>query len=485
MKKIILVFVAALVLLVTVAVVRTARLEATPESIETVQDIEVDSVVLAERLGQALRVPTVSHEDPTRTNGEVFLELRRLFEKNYPLVHANLKREVVSDYSLLFTWPGQDESLRPIILMGHMDAVRIDPVTENEWTHPPFSGAVAEGFIWGRGALDDKGPVVAILEAVEMLLREGFEPRRTIYLAFGHNEETTGWGAKAIVELLQSRNIEPEFVLDEGGRISSGVMGIGFPVARVGIAEKGYVSVVLTVESKGGHSSRPPAETTIGALSEAIRRLEENQMPGGIHPVLRRELETVAPWLPFGQRLMIANLWLFEPYLEARFASDPSGNAMIRTTTAPTVFHAGMQENVLPTRAEAIVNFRILPGDSVARVIDHVKTTIDNPRISVRSIEETTSEPSPVSNPDSSSFARIAETIRQIYPEVPVVTPYLVGGATDARYYVKLSPNVYRFKPFLDEPQTTHGIDERISIEGHARGVKFFVQLIRNTNGEL
>jgi carboxypeptidase PM20D1 len=432
-----------------------------------------------------LRIPTVSHEDPTQTNGETFLELRRLFEKNYPLVHARLKREIISDYSMLFTWAGEDDSLQPMILVGHMDAVRVDPVTESEWTQPPFSGAVTDGFIWGRGALDDKGPVVAILEATEKLLQEGFQPRRTIYLAFGHNEETTGWGAKATVDLLESRNIEPAYVLDEGGRMSSGVMGIDFPVARVGISEKGYVSVVLTVESQGGHSSRPPAETTIGVLSEAIRSLEGNQMPGGIHPVLRRELETVAPWLPYSQRLMIANLWLFGPYLEARFASTPGGNAKIRTTTAPTVFHAGMQENVLPTRAEAIVNFRILPGDSVASVVEHVETTIDNPRITVRAIEETKSEPSPVSNPDSSSFARIAETIRQIYPEVPVVTPYLVGGATDARYYSRLSPNVYRFKPFLDEPPTTHGIDERISVEGHARGVKFYLQLIRNTSGEM
>ncbi len=484
MKKSVLVLAIALILLGTLVVVRTAQFGTQQSEIAPVQGIEVDPAVLAERLGQALRIPTVSAQDPTKTNGDTFLALRRLFEKNYPRVHASLVREVVSDYSLLFTWPGKDQSLKPIILMAHMDAVRVDPVTESEWTHPPFSGAIADGFIWGRGALDDKGPAVAILEAVERLLKDGFQPRPTIYLAFGHNEETTGWGAEAIVALLESRGVEPEYVLDEGGRISSEVMGLGVPVARVGIAEKGYVSLVLTVESKGGHSSRPPAETTIGALSEAIRRLERNQMPSSIHPILRRELETLAPWLPYGQRLMIANLWLFEPFLEARFSSSPRGNAQIRTTTAPTVFKAGMQENVLPTRAEAVVNFRILPGDSIAGVIEHVRTTIDNPRVSVRPIEETSGEPSAVSNPDSPGFALIARTIRQIYPEVPVVAPYLVQGGTDARFYTRLSPNVYRFKPLLDEPETTHGIDERISIKGHARGVQFFVQLIRNSNGE-
>lgn len=481
MKKLLLVLGVILVLLVAVVLVWTAQLTSRQVEVEPVTDIQIDAQQVAEHLAQALRFRTVSPQDLEQVNAEEFLALHGFFEQAFPQVHTTLAKEIVADYSLLYSWPGRDENLQPILLMGHMDTVQVDPAAEDFWTHPPFEGRIANGYIWGRGALDDKGLVVAILEAVETLLGQGFQPRRTVYLAFGHNEETTGWGAAAIVFLLQSRGVDLEYVLDEGGAIADGIMGLSSPVALVGISEKGYVSVELTAESPGGHSSVPPPDTAIGTLSEAIRKLEQNQMPGGLQGIVRDQLEFLAPEVPFLQRMMFANLWLFGGLVESRLEAVPRGNAMLRTTTAPTMFNAGIQENVLPTVARAVVNFRIMPGDSIESVTEHVRTTIGESRVKVRVIEETSSGPSPISSIDSPSFEMLTRTIRQIFPEA-LVTPHLVLGATDARHYTKLSANVYRFKPFIGQPmETTHGIDERVCVKGYVRAVEFFVQVLRNS----
>jgi len=387
-------------------------------------------------------------------------------------------------HSLLFSWKGKDERLKPVLLMAHMDVVPVDAATESSWHHPPFSGQVADGYIWGRGTMDDKGSVIAILEAAENLLTSGFEPQRTIYLAFGHDEEVGGNnGAANIAAALRSRGVELEFVLDEGLNILSGIIsGLSSPVALIGIAEKGYLTLRLTIETPGGHSSMPPADTAIGVMSRALHKLSASPFSSRLDGPTRRMLEFIGPEMAWSKRLVLANLWLFDPLVRRQLAASPLTNATIRTTVAPTIINAGVQENVLPTRAAAVLNVRILPGETIAGAIEHVRKTIDDPKIQLTSLP-VSMEPSSVSDIESPSFTLLHRTIRQISPEA-IVAPSLLVAATDSRHYSALTKNIYRFLPITLRPEDTkryHGIDERISIQDYERCVRFYAQLIRNS----
>jgi carboxypeptidase PM20D1 len=449
--------------------------------------VAVDPDAAAERLAGAIRFRTVSHEDPSKLDAAQFLALHAYLERAFPRAHAALGREVVGDYSLLYTWPGGDASLAPVLLLAHMDVVPVEPGTEETWTHPPFDGRVADGFVWGRGAWDDKGGMLAILEGVEALLAEGFRPRRAVYLAFGHDEEVGGRGGAArIAALLASRGVRPECVLDEGGVVSDGVVpGVSAPVALVGVAEKGYVSVELAVEGAGGHSSMPPPRTAIGVLAGALDRLEREQMPAGLTGASRQMFEYLGPEMSFGERVVFANLWLFEPLVVRRLAASPGTNAIVRTTTAVTVVEGGTKENVLPGRARAVVNFRLRPGDTADAVLAHVREVVADERVRVSAVPGSASEASPVSDAAAPSFALLERAIREVYPRA-VAAPYLVVAATDARHYAALTPNVYRFLPVWVKPGDLarfHGADERVSVENYAGCVRFYAQFVRGLAG--
>jgi carboxypeptidase PM20D1 len=325
---------------------------------------------------------------------------------------------------------------------------------------------------------------MAICEAVEHLVATGVSPRRTVYLAFGYDEEVGGRrGAAHIADLLGARNIRPEFVLDEGGALADGLVpGVGATVALVGIAEKGYVTVELTAQAEGGHSSMPPRETAVGMLSAALTRLERHQMRRAIRGPTADLFDRLGPELPFAARLAMANRWLLGGLVERSFGASPAGNAMLRTTTALTVLQAGVKENVLPSSARALVNFRILPGDSVAGVVEHVRRVVHNPRIGIRPLGETVSEPSPVSSPASEPFQLVARTIRAVTPGT-IVTPWLVVGGTDARHYTALTPNVLRFVGIRigkDDLRRIHGTDERVAVGAYVDAVRIYLQLLRS-----
>jgi carboxypeptidase PM20D1 len=479
--------VVALIVLSGVMLYRTWRYPSRQLQTSPAPDVTLDANATAGHLAQALRFQTVSYADPAQFKSEEFVNLRNFLEQTYPRTHATLTHEVVNNYSLLYKWAGQDASLKPILLMGHMDVVPIEPGTEGQWTYPPFEGRIADGYVWGRGALDDKAAVVGLLEAVEQLLREGYQPKRTVYLAFGHDEEVGGPnGATAIAELLQTRGVEFEYVLDEGGALTNGIMkGISRPVAILGTAEKGFVSVELTVTGAGGHSSTPPPETVIGILSAGIARLEANQMPAAIKGVTQEMLDYVGPEMNFLPRVALANQWLTRPLIKRQLSAAPATAALLRTTTAPTIFEGGVKENVLPAQARAVVNFRILPGDSIDSVLQHVRQTIGDPRVQIGGLKTTAaSEPSPVSPTSAPAFQLVARTIREIFPAA-VVAPALVIGATDSRHYAKVAPNIYRFAPLWLAPEDLeriHGTNERLSVESFVRCVKFYRQLIRNSD---
>src|SRR5256712_3980230 len=443
MKKTIGAAVLVLVLVLTAVVLertftfRSRQPAAAPVAVEP-----LDTAALAQRLAGALRFRTVSCQDSTQFDAREFNGFQAYLRTTSPRWHAALKLEKVNGYGLLYEWTGSDPNLPPTILLAHQDVVPVEPGPESRWTEPPFEGRIAGGYVWGRGALDDKGSLVGILEAVEHLVAAEAKPRRTVYLAFGYDEEVGGWrGAARIAELLASRNVHPELVLDEGGALTTGlVTGISAPVAVIGIAEKGYVTVSLTAQAEGGHSSMPPDETAVGMLAAGITRLEHRQMPRAIRGPTAAMFDYLGPEMPFGPRLVMANRWLLGGILAGKFGATPQGNAMLRTTTAPTVLQAGIKENVLPSSARALVNFRILPGDSVASVLEHVRQAVRDSRISVQPLEETMTNPSGVASVDGEPFLLLARTIRQVVPGA-VVTPWLVGGGTDPPHQAPSPPH--------------------------------------------
>ena len=472
-------------ILASVVLIRTALFTSRQMPVGPQRGILIDKEQIADHLAKAIQLRTISHGPVSPVEEEAFKNLHRFFARSYPKVHSTLKRETVSGSSLLYTWEGADPNLKPILLMAHMDVVPVAAGTEGDWTHPPFSGEIADGFIWGRGAMDDKVGVMSILEAVEILIAEGFRPSRTVYLAFGHDEEVGGFkGAAKIAALLRARGVELEFTLDEGFAITEGILpGVVAPVAMIGVAEKGYLSLELTVESPGGHSSMPPKHTAVGALSTAIHRLERNPFPAGIKGATRQLFEFVGPEMPFSKKMVFANLWLFGRLAERRLAASPSTNALIRTTVAATMVGGSDKENKLPTKAWAIVNVRIMPGESIDSVTEYVQRTINNPKVEIRTLEHA-AEPSPVSDAGSASFKVIQRTIHEIFPDV-VVAPSLTVGGTDSKHYVSLSDAAYRFMPLRLKPidlHRYHGTNERVAVDNLAEAVRFYARLIRNAS---
>ncbi len=458
------------------------QLEVTPGA-EVAAQVPIDDSAAAVRLAQAIRHRTISDQDPARFDGGPFLALHGYLAGAFPRLHETLSREVVNDYSLLYTWRGSDPELRGILLLGHLDVVPVEPGTEGEWSHPPFSGEIAGGRIWGRGALDDKVQVMAILEAIEALLGAGYQPKRTITLAFGHDEELGGAeGAAAIAARLAERDARFRYSLDEGSVIIHGLMpGVARPIALIGLAEKGYVSLELTARISGGHSSMPPRHSSAGVLANAIHALEANRMAAAITGPVAEMFAYLGPEAAYPLRLLYTNRWLFGPLIAWQLAAQPPTNALVRTTTATTMLSAGVKENVLPAEARAVVNFRLLPGDSIAAVLAHARAEIDNPSVAVEALPG--DEPSPVSDSASASFKALHKTVVQVFADV-VVAPGLVIAATDTKHYLGLSDDSYRFLPLRLGPEDLkriHGSDERITLDNYAEIIRFYLHLIRNT----
>ena len=487
MRKALKLLVAVVLLLLAVVCVRAALLHSRQITAPPVTDLVVDEGAAAQHLAGAVRFPTVSHEGGENLETAAFADLHRYLKATFPRVHVSLGREVLAGSSLLYTWKGSDPSLPPLLLLSHQDVVPVEPGTEGSWKHGAFSGDIADGFIWGRGTLDDKVGVLSILEGAEWLLVHGFQPKRTILFAFGHDEEIGGdRGAKPMAALLAQRGVKPLMILDEGGAIGEPglIPGISKPVALLGIAEKGFVSLELVAEAAGGHSSMPPKHTAIGLLAEAITRLEANPMPARIDGATKRSFDFLAPEMPFAQRAFLSNLWLFGPLAKKVFSADPAGDARMRTSTAVTIFQAGIKDNVLPHRARAVVNFRILPGDSVAGVMKHVRDTVGK-GIRVAAFGGFSSEPPPEAPIDGEAFRTIQTTIAQVFPG-SLTSPNLLSGATDSRHYIPLTPNVYRFHPMrvkAEDLARVHGTNERIGVKNYAEVVRFYAQLMRNVGG--
>ncbi|PCJ61211.1 MAG: hypothetical protein COA73_07660 [Candidatus Hydrogenedentota bacterium] len=483
MKKLVIFSGVLLIILVGVVGVKTATFSSKQVTVDPVDPISIDEDKAAERLAASIRFKTVSHMNPADGDPEPFRQLHAYLAKTFPRVHQTMALETVNELSLLYRWDGTDSELGPVILCAHQDVVPVAPGTDDAWNFDAYAGKIDGGFVWGRGALDNKGNMMAQLEAAERLLENGYEPKRTVYFSFGHDEEVGGKnGAQAIVALLKERGVHAEMVLDEGGAVVEGALpGLDRPLATLGIAEKGYMSVELIVEAEGGHSSQPPKETAIGILSHAVYNVESNPLPGGLAGSAQLLLETAGPEMGLTMRVLLANLWITSPLVESQLGGSPLMNAFMRTTTAPTIFEAGVKDNVLPAYARAVINFRIIPGETTESVLEHVRRVVNDERVSIEPLEWT-SNPSAVSPTDGWAYEILETTVREIIPDA-VVSPFLVLAGTDARHYEPVAENIYRFAPFqIDSSELAgiHGINERIAVPVYANMIRFYHRLLEH-----
>jgi len=483
-KKILLTLLVVVIAVTAITIFRAGsvfhdqQLEPAPD----VARIDVDAPMALQRFSRALTFPTVSYDDRSQFDATAFSDFREFLKNAYPLVHQNMELTVVNGYSLVYHLQGADSALEPVLFMGHMDVVPIEETTRDQWTYPPFSGTVADGVVWGRGSVDDKFTVIALMEAMERLLSENVRPQRSIYLAFGHDEEVGGFdGAANVAKYFKEQGITFDYVMDEGGAVIEDMMeGLDRPLAVIGVSEKGFVNLVLTVNAPGGHSSQPPAQTALGILARAIVKVEDHPFPAKLEYTYMT-FEAIGAEMPFSARLAMANLWLFSPLVKNVMLKNPDDAAALRTTTAATMASGSPKSNILPTRATAVINFRIIPGETVETVKQRVIELIDDDRVVVAT--EMATDPSPVSPTDSRGFKLIASTIRGMDENI-LVAPYMVRGGTDAKYYYAVSPNVYRFMMLQVDPDTIryiHGIDEHVAVEDYLQAIRFYYHLVRQS----
>ncbi len=471
----------------------TKQLQVTPVKKMTWNEEE-----LIKNFQGAIKIPTVSQTVARLTPDSPLHRFREYLEETYSELHRPpFIRRTGQEFgdalipSLLFEWPGKNPSLPGILLMSHFDVVPVEDGTISKWTHGPFSGHFDETYIWGRGTLDCKHGVMAILEAIKRHAADGFKPERTIYVALGHDEELGGQDGNAkMAQWLRSQGRKLHMVLDEGGCIFTEFPGLDQPAALIGVAEKGMVNIQLSVElspTELGHASMPPSQTAISLLATAIHRVHATPFPARIDSGLGDTLRFLGPEMPsFVQRLAMANLWLAEPLVTRQLAAKPRSNALLRTTIASTLIEGGVQHNVLPQRATATLNLRLIPGESIEEAAQHIRQSIDDSRVVV-SAHPMGKEASAISSVESTAFQQLHRTIREVYPDV-AVAPFVLVGSTDSGHYSDLAADTYRFIPARlaeRDTQRFHGIDERISMQDYLDIVRFFHQLILNHAGAL
>ena len=438
-----------------------------------------------ERISAAISFPTISQVREEDVDWAQFEKFEQFLQDAYPNIHSKMVKKVISGHALTFFLPGSDPSLEPIAMLAHQDVVPVTPGTEKDWTHPPFSGENDGEFIWGRGALDMKNHLIAVMEAAESLLAVGFAPKRGLYILLGCNEEIVASehsSAKAIAQYLQDAGVRLKCVVDEGGGVIPLKVKkiIDKTLVGIGVAEKGYLDVELSVEAKGGHSSAPPAHTALGVLSKAICRIEKHpykaKMPSFIYDMLNIVGKDVKS---FPLRLITCNMWLFRPLISYVMGKIPAAASVVRTCTAVTMCSASTAPNVLPQRARAVLNMRLMPGVSVQDAMMRLKKIIRDDRVNLKVLKA--NEAPPVSSAETDTYKLAAKLLGEGCSD-RTVAPYIVMGATDSRYYSRVCDEIYRISPFETEVSlllTTHCTNERLPVKSISTAIKFFRDFIQ------
>lgn len=477
-KRLLIGLLVIVLVLAAIVVFNTVRYKPvdTPEPIATATP--TDPSKAAQKLSEAVKMRTVSY----REDEAVFREFLAWLSEAFPTFHGATSRDLIADFTPLYKWEGSDPTLKPVLLAAHYDVVDADSSSLDRWTHPPFDGVIDDEFVWGRGSLDNKGPIIAMLEASEALIAQGFQPKRTIYFSFGHDEETGGeFGAAAVTRHLREQGVQLDWSLDEGSFVLDGIVqGIDRPIASINIAQKGMLTLTLNAQAAGGHSSMPPRDTAVTALAEAITRLKEHPMPGGLTGVSETFFDTLARHFPFVQRALFANRWLFGPVIEYALSSKATTNAVLRTTMAPTMLSGSHAPNVLPTQATAKVNFRLHPRDKIEDVVAHVREAIGDDKIEVLLPTDYMAEASGISSATSAGYKAIESSVGKSFGDVIYVAGLTLGG-TDSRHYGVVTVDTYRFNPFMidrSDLARLHGVNERLSLINLGRAIAFYRSLI-------
>ena len=487
-KKIALAGIAVVAIGAVIVGVRTANF--TPDSVSDGRDIKLASTpatniaASAARLGQAVRFRTVSNQNKADNQLEEWTKFQQWLITSYPAVHRSMQREVIAGGTLIYTWPGSDAAAKPIILMAHQDVVPVTPGTEKDWKYPPFDGVIAEDAVWGRGTVDDKGSLIALFEAMEGLVNSGFTPRRTIYLVSGHDEEVFGGGAEAAAKLFADRKIRALFTLDEGSAIILDAPVVNGPAILIGVAEKGYATLQVTANAKGGHSSMPPKDTGVVNLARAVLAIHEKPFPVELRGPAADMLAVLGGDAGGLTKVAVANQWLFGSLLREQVATTPSGAAAFHTTIAPTMLTGSPKENVLPQTANALINYRIAPWNRSADIMQRAKEATRGMPVSLTWVNPPR-EPSKVSSTSSEGWKLIAAAARPHAPTAPI-SPYLVVGGTDSRNFEGISDDVYRFMPVhftIQSATMIHGTNEHMSLANLKRMIDFYATLMATSTG--
>ncbi len=481
--NIVLILAALLIFLVAFMLIKTYRISKVPAPVSVIEKVDIDLKTVSNHLSELIQFKSISTESAVGFDPRPFLDIHKWIEKTYPLLSGKLEKTVVNNCSLLYVWQGSDPQLAPVLFTAHLDVVPVEESTLPQWKVEPFSGVIREGIIWGRGAIDMKSQAAGLLEAVEGLIRSGYTPKRTTYLAFGHDEEIMGFnGAQKIVDHLKSKGVQLAAMLDEGGMISLDALpGVQDPFAMIGVSEKGYLTLILSATGQPGHSSQPGRQTAVGVVARAIALLDDHPFPAKMDFFLPT-LEKIGYLLPFPMQLLIANAWLFNGVLIKNLEKSPTMNAMIRTTHAATMINGGIKDNVLPASVTAKVNLRLLPGDTIESVVAYVKKVIDDPRVDVKvDVSNGGWDASEVSPLDTPAYRSLEMVTRQIFNNV-AVAPFIFPAATDSRHYQPVCSNIFKFSPFAltsDEQHGMHGINERIQQKTFVAMIAFYMRMMR------
>lgn len=434
-----------------------------------------------QNLSTAIRLQTVSHQDPAQFDAESFNQFIAFLEQTYPNVHESLEVTRIAEFSLLFKWQGTAPSMRPVLMDAHYDVVPVEPGTEDDWDFEPFSGEVRDGFLLGRGSIDDKSPALSTFEALESLLEEGYQPARTLYYSLGHDEEIGGRnGAANIARYFEDEGVTFEFMLGEGGMVvGSHPMLPGQTIAMVNLAQKGYLTLTLSTEGQGGHSSAPTENNSLVKLAEAVSQLHHNPFEPKLVSPVTDMLEVLGEHADGMVGFVLNNQWLTEPLLISQMDEGVT-RSMVRTTTAVTMFNSGVKENVIPQRAEAKVNFRLLPGDTKESLIASVKAIIDDPGVEVTAGDWNVIPR--VADRNAIGYQKIIDAVNEAMPEA-IVVPGLLIATTDTRHYEDLVDEVYHFQPFfieLEEAGGIHGTNEKVRVESYLASIELNEAVIRS-----
>ena len=444
-----------------------------------------------ERFRAAVRIKTdwpagAKKDDSSETaKAEALLtQFQDFLAKTYPVFHQNAERSVLSPYSVAYHWPGKGNGAdnSPVLLMGHYDVV---PAETEKWSTDPFGAELRDGYIYGRGTLDMKCILMAIMESAEELCKRGFKPGRDIWIVFGGDEERTGVkGAKETAKWFSDKGIHFSFVLDEGSPVAKDqIKGIDKPLALVGIEEKGFLSLAITVEQKPGHASQPPEQQAVAVLARALLRLSQHPFPWHLTPTVEAFFKQLSLHAHGATGFFMKHARLLGPLFYKVAAVSPATRAMLRTTLAMTQLEGSSADNVMPSSVRAVINLRLLPPWTVDTVIERIKAVIKDSHVSVTPHNMGTD---PVeSGPEQAAqkgpgWNEITAALGKVFPDAPIL-PFLMVATTDSRHYQKLCPYIFRFNPMLlkpDELSLIHGHNERISLENVEHCLQFYTTLM-------